>query len=306
MNTISLAELYAIILSKIKFIILMSAAFFFVGFFINFFFLTPKYTASSVVMNSISLGQGYKSAKAFSGQGGLQGSISSVLGSGGSSSGESLNLVLEIAKTRDFITKFIDRHNLYPYILAFDSYDKKNEIIYFKRSYNSELNTWKGAYTNKAKMIDEAYRIFKSKHLNIVSDLDMKVGTISLTYYSPVISYDWANKFIADLDMVFREKEKNKAVSNIEYLRTSLSTIRAEGAKMQTSYLLENELQKLMKAEATETFAFEILEPPFLPINKSSMSGLFFSLIFSLIGLILSMFIYVFPSIYKSATGDME
>ena len=112
-------------------------------------------------------------------------------------------------KTRDFITKFIDRHNLYPYILAFDSYDKKNEIIYFKRSYNSELNTWKGAYTNKAKMIDEAYRIFKSKHLNIVSDLDMKVGTISLTYYSPVISYDWANKFIADLDIVFREKEKS-------------------------------------------------------------------------------------------------
>lgn len=261
-------------------------------------FSDPKYTSSAVLVKEVALGAGASSSRGSSSGGGGLGGLSSLLGGEGNKLGL-MGFSLKIAATRNFILQFIKRHDLYPFLLAYDSYDAKTQTVFFDNGiFDQKNNKWLNKYNNHLIRDDEAVQAFR-KILSIVRNEEDNIGIISVTYYSPKLAYEWTEKFIQDLNTHMRNEEKLKAANNITFLEEKLSAIRQDTLRLQFSFLLESEISKLMSAEVQEEFAFQIIEPPYLAINKSSGSRLFFIFSFAFLGAFVFLITKFIPSLFK-------
>jgi len=262
------------------------------------FFIEPRYTSSAVLVKEVELGRGIASSAGGSGRGGSLGGLSQFI-SGGENELGLMGFSLKIADTRNFILQFINRHNLSPYLLAYDSMNKKTgEVNIDNDIYDVKNTKWLNKYKDHQIRDDDAVREFR-KILSIVKNEEENFGAISITFYSSKLAYEWTSNFVFDLNNFMRNQEKEKARKNISFLEDKLSEIRQDTLRLQFSYLLESEISKLMSAEVQEEFAFQVIEPPFLSIKKSSGSRLYFIISFAFLGAFIYILAIFIPSLFK-------
>lgn len=179
-----------------------------------------------------------------------------------------------------------------PDLMAIDSWDPKtNKMIYDDDIFDISSNSWVRDFSYPKKLIpsaQESFEIFEEEHFKLIEDKTTGFITLSVKHNSPFIAQKWVEIVVQEINTFYRQKDKSEGEETVAYLyeqmmKTSLSEI-----KEVTAELLQREIQKLSLVEVNENYVFEYIYPPSVMEKKSEPLRLFIFILFSVIGIILS------------------
>ena len=202
--------------------------------------------------------------------GGLASLAGISLPSGGGSESE---LLLEIMQSRAFVREFIAEHNLTPRLMAVASYDPMTGVETFDTElYNPDTQTWvrvveppKQPAPSVEEQVDAFLEVFKVNQ----GKGDSVIG-LSFTHPSPRFGAEVIDLLIARLDDYARERDQAKAEQSIEYLEGKLRETRLTEVQRVLYDMIESQTKTLMLAEVNQDYAFQVIDPPYIPEKRSS------------------------------------
>jgi uncharacterized protein involved in exopolysaccharide biosynthesis len=203
-------------------------------------------------------------------------------------------LALEVLKSRVFLEKFINKHQLLVPLIAAKNWNAKtNTLIFNDEIYNVTTKQWLREVEAPKKPEPsswQAYKVFKS----ILSvTIDKKIGVITLTieHYSPEIATQWLLWLVSDINAAMREQDKAVAQRSIDYLSTKLKETQL--AKMQTVLyqLIEQQTKTIMLAEVSLEYVLKTIDPANVPEEKAKPKRALIVVLGTMLGGILSVLI---------------
>ncbi|EGR1119506.1 TPA: Wzz/FepE/Etk N-terminal domain-containing protein [Vibrio parahaemolyticus] len=183
-------------------------------------------------------------------------------------------LAVQVMQSRQFISNFINKHNLLVPLMASQDWDlRENKLILNSDVYNANEDTWlrKANGLRGHKPSDqEAFEVFIQNVFSVDLDKESGLYTVAVKYYSPYIAQEWVNWLVEDINQVMRERAIAEASQNLTYLNAQLQ--KTSIADMQSTFykLIEEQTKTLMLAEVQEEFIFKVVDPAVVPEIKDS------------------------------------
>ncbi|WNO07865.1 Wzz/FepE/Etk N-terminal domain-containing protein [Teredinibacter sp. KSP-S5-2] len=210
---------------------------------------------------------------------------------------------IEKMVSRDFIVRFIKKHQIGVDLIASKSWDKDNDRLILDSSiFNKEGNKW----ISKPPTDEELYKAFVDR---LSVDKNSKTGYVyvSLEFYSPAHAQRWLTMLIQDINTHVREKEVLEATRSIEYLSSQLSNTSVAELRAAFYQLIEEQTKKIMLSEVREQFVFDMVDPPNTPDNKFKPRRAVMVVVAALLASILTSFgLIIFFMIKVKLTGKVR
>ena len=223
--------------------------------------------------------------------GGNLGGIASLAGISLSSDGDvSKSSIVEATfKSRVFINHLLNQEKFLFNLMAVNGYDvNNNKAIIDTNLYDIEKASWK---TNKKpKNIDSYYAFLNN--FSYSRDDETGLVTVSFKNFSPYISKDLLDTLLFEIDAIIKNKDIIETEKSLVYLQDQLEKTQQSDIRASINSLIFNELQAQMVANISESYLFDTIDPPYVPIEKSSPVRSAISVFGTLFGFILSI-IYV-------------
>nr|WP_310650230.1 Wzz/FepE/Etk N-terminal domain-containing protein [Colwellia sp. MB02u-6] len=302
-DEIDLAELWHAIWSG-KLLIIVISVFFAISSIIYAINHPNIYKATTLLAPASEQGGASGLAKMAGQFGGLASLAGINLGGGGT---DKTGLALEVLKSRVFLEKFINRHQLLVPLMASENWDvKTNTLIYNDEIYNSTTKTWLReveAPKQPEPSSWEAYKAFKDI-LAVVTDKETGMMTLTVEHYSPEIATQWLLWLVSDINAAMREQDKAEAQRSIDYLSTKLQETQL--ADMQTVFyqLIEQQTKTIMLAEVSLEYVLKTIDPANAPEEKSKPKRALIVVLGTILGGILSVLIVLVR--YFSNKGNKD
>ncbi|MCG6449492.1 Wzz/FepE/Etk N-terminal domain-containing protein [Vibrio parahaemolyticus] len=215
-----------------------------------------------------------------------------------------VDLAVQVMQSRQFIERFINKHELLIPIMATKSWDlTQNELVIDKDVYDPASGEWlrdpKGLRGAKP-TAQEAFEVFNKEILTIKSDKESGLYNLSITYYSPYLAQQWVEWLVEDINKVMRERTIKESSQNLAYLNTQLQ--KTAVADMQSTFykLIEEQTKSLMLAEVQEEFVFKTVDPAVVPEIKAKPNRALICILGTFLGTLLSVILVVFHYIKKT------
>lgn len=205
---------------------------------------------------------------------GLAGSLGGLAGLAGlnlnTSKRDSLQIALEIAKSKKFLFNLIESEDIKVKVFAAKKWDKETDTLtYNEKVYNAQTNTWVRDEPNPEPTTFEVYKVLKD-NLTINFDEKNTLVKISYVHVSPHFSYRLVNKIEKKLNSVLKERNINDAKISIELLENSATTTSNIDLKGLLYELVEEQTKKLLLAQSRQYYILEPIDPPIVPEEKST------------------------------------
>jgi uncharacterized protein involved in exopolysaccharide biosynthesis len=223
--------------------------------------------------------------------GGLASLAGINLGGGGS---DKTGFALEVLKTRIFLEKFINKHQLLAPLMAAENWNAKtNTLIFNDDIYNATTKTWLReveAPKQPQPSSWQAYKAFKNI-LAVETDKGTGMITLSIEHYSPEIATQWLLWLVSDINAAMRDQDKAEAQRSIDYLSTKLQETQL--ADMQTVFyqLIEQQTKTIMLAEVSLEYVLKTIDPANAPEQKAKPKRALIVVLGTMLGGILSVLI---------------
>lgn len=187
-----------------------------------------------------------------------------------------------------------------PNLMAFNSWDQnENTLLYKENLYDVSANKWLINKNNKKKpSAQDAFIVFKSKHININEDKKSRFVTISIKHESPYIAKKWVEVFVDEINYLYRKQDKEKSELAIEYLYNKINETNYAETKELIALLLQQEIQKLALIEANKFYVYEYIDYPAVMEHKSEPNRSFICITGSILGFLISIFITLMKHFY--------
>lgn len=181
-------------------------------------------------------------------------------------------IAVEIAKSRQFVSQFVRRHQLeVPLIAAIKADKKTGELIINGDIYDSQHNRWLRPATLNKTSAPTDQELVKAFNAIASISLDKKSGlaTVSVEYYSPQMAKQWVDWLVSDLNATMKARDQAETARNIAYLKAQLE--KTAVADMQTVFykLIEEQTKTQMLAEVNPEYVFKTLDPAVVPEEKA-------------------------------------
>lgn len=220
--------------------------------------------------------------------GGLASLAGISLPSGGSSEKA---IGVEVLRSRQFVTDFIDRRNILPELMATRSYNPlTREITYDKKIFDPEINTW----SRKVKppfqprpSAQEAYEEFMEIY-SVSEDRDSGFITLSLEHKSPILAQQWVTWLVEDINEKMMLKATTEAQQSIQFLTEQLQNTQVVDLQEVFYSLIEEQTKTIMLAKVRPEYLFETIDPAIEPEEKTKPSRALICIIGTMLGGILS------------------
>lgn len=181
-------------------------------------------------------------------------------------------LAIEVLKSRQFASDFIQKHNILPDLMAAKKWDREqNSIIYDEADYLAATKTWVRevkAPFNPEPSMQEAYKIF-SKSVAINSDKETGMVTISVEHLSPTVAQRWVAWLIQDINQVMKERDVAEANRSSEFLNKQIALTNVADIKTILYKLVEEQAKTIMFAEVRDEYVFKTIDPALVPEEKA-------------------------------------
>ena len=143
----------------------------------------------------------------------------------------------------------------------------------------------------------ELYNIFLSK---LIINENSKEGVINIAFEWPNAfqAAKWINWLISDLNMLLREQERKQAERSIYYLKEQLHNTQLVDIQKSLFQLIESQLKIVMLANATEEYAFKVIDPATIPEIKSKPKRSITVVLGFLVGVIIGSFFLLIKNIF--------
>lgn len=223
---------------------------------------------------------------------------------GGASGSDKTSLALEILKSRYFISRFIDKHDLYADLMAVKSWEKKTNAIYYNSAvYDSNTSKWIGGDGNSRPSIQKAYEEF-NRVFSVSVEPANNVYKISINHLSPFVSQHWVNLLIKDINEEMRSRDIADSEKSIAYLEKRITETNVSDLKVSLYSLIEEQTKTLMLANVRDEYVFKVIDPAIAPEKRFSPSRSIIVILSSFVGFLLSSVLFVLTSLFKRGFGS--
>ncbi|APD91848.1 LPS O-antigen length regulator [Alteromonas mediterranea] len=202
------------------------------------------------------------------GQFGGLASLAGVNLGGGSNKAQ---LAVEVLKSRQFTSDFINKHNILPELMGVHSWNmQKNELIYDEELYDGESGEWTRVVTAPLvpePSMQEAYKEFK-KVFSVNNDKETGLITLSVSHVSPYVAKQWVSWLVEDINQTMKEREVLEAKKSTEFLQHQLNQTEIADIREVLYKLVEEQTKTIMFAEVRDEYVFKTIDAAFVPEEK--------------------------------------
>ncbi len=246
------------------------------------------------------------------GLGGLAGqfgglaSLAGVNLSGGKA--DKTTMALEILKSREFFSKFAQRHDILADLMASEGWDiYNNEVIYDEDIYLQNENEW--VRKVKAPMqarpsLQEAKKTF-DRILKIQQNNDTGMVNISIEHYSPYVAKQWIDWLVRDINLDMKNRDKQEAEKSITFLQSQIEKTKILEHKTLLYQLIEEQTKTLMFAEVRDEYIFKIIDPPVIAEVRAKPNRALIVILCLMLGSLSSM-ILILVRYYKNKSSTQK
>ncbi|ROQ22542.1 Wzz/FepE/Etk N-terminal domain-containing protein [Gallaecimonas pentaromativorans] len=190
----------------------------------------------------------------------------------GGGSTDKTTLALQVLQSREFIGNFIDKHQILVPLMAAKGWNRDTDsLIWDTDVYNPENKTWvrkvKPPFQPKPSA-QEAYKEFTKNILSSSQDKETGMVTVSVSFYSPEMSQQWATWLVKDLNDVMRQRDMAEAKKSIQYLDEQINKTNLTDLRTMLYQLVEQQTKTLMFAEVRDEYVFKTVDPAIVPEEK--------------------------------------
>ncbi|MBK93433.1 MAG: hypothetical protein CMP33_04125 [Rickettsiales bacterium] len=267
-DEITLFDLWEIIYQSKKFLIISTLIFSMISVFYslslppvwkaNLLMISPQQTQSNFQNSTSSLG-----------------GIASLAGISLPQSSNDVQTALAVLDSRIFLENFIIENNILE-VLYNDDWDSENGEWYDERP-----NIW------------SAVNLFKSLTSHKF-DPDSGVIIFSIEWEDPELAASWTNNLIQELNNFLRDEEIKTGESNIFFLQQQAELASFSNLKLMLDDLILEEIKKITLAKASKDFAFKILDPAVVPLERYGPQKRLIVIFGTIIGFSISIFLVFF------------
>jgi uncharacterized protein involved in exopolysaccharide biosynthesis len=268
-DEIDLRELFSVIWQG-KYLIIAITAIFAIGSVI-FAIKQPNIYKSEALLAPASAEQGGGGLAALAGQfGGLASMAGINLGGGGGA--DKTQLAIEVIKSRQFTSDFIQKHDILADVMAAKNWDMANDkIIYDADKYLVETKEWirevDAPFKPKPSM-QEAYKEF-SKVIAVNAAKDTGMVTISVEHVSPAIAQQWVTWLVEDINKVMKDRDVLEAMRSTEFLNQQIEQTNVADIRTMLYKLIEEQAKTIMFAEVRDEYVFKTIDPALVQEEKA-------------------------------------
>ncbi|WP_245423081.1 Wzz/FepE/Etk N-terminal domain-containing protein [Shewanella frigidimarina] len=297
-DEIDLRELFAVICQGKWFIIAITAVFAIgaVIFAIN----QPNIYKSEALLAPADSENGGGGLAALAGQfGGLASMAGINLGGGGV---DKTQMAIEVMKSRQFTSNFIQDHNILPDLMAAKKWNMAdNTISYDGELYNKADKTWLRIVDAPFKpepSMQEAYKVF-SKIIAVNAAKETGMVTVSVEHLSPAVAHQWVNWLVQDINKEMKDRDVAEATRSTTFLKSQIEQTNIADIRSILYKLIEEQAKIIMFAEVRDEYVFKTIDPSIIPENKTSPKRGTICLLGTLIGLMLGLSVVVARFAFK-------
>ena len=247
--------------------------------------ITNVYTSESVLVNRDKQDSPMSN---FSG-------LASLAGVDLSAQGASLNKVMGIIESREFVKHLITFDNVLPSLMAAQSFNANTkEIIFDDEIYNHETKSWvRDAPANRG-VVPSYIEAHKEYSEMISMTKDRLTGHVSLKveHVSPIFAKEFLSLVINEANNVQRNIDVDSSTKALLYLRDQLSKTPQVEIRDSISKLIENQLETQMMASIHDDYVLMTLESPFTPERKSGPIRSLIVILSTLVGVFLALVLF--------------
>ncbi|MCU8044157.1 MULTISPECIES: Wzz/FepE/Etk N-terminal domain-containing protein [unclassified Shewanella] len=267
-DEIDLRELFSVIWQG-KWLIIAITAVFAIGAVI-FAIKQPNIYKSEALLAPASEEQGGGLSALASQFGGLASLAGVNLSAKGST--DKTELAIQVLKSRQFTSDFIQRHNILADLMAAEKWDRDaDKLIYDPKLYNEQTNTW----VREAKVpfkpepsMQEAYKVF-SKMIAVNKAKETGMVTISVEHLSPAVAQQWVAWLIQDINKVMKDRDVAEANRSSEFLNKQIALTNVADIRTILYKLVEEQAKTIMFAEVRDEYVFKTIDPALVPEEKA-------------------------------------
>jgi len=225
------------------------------------------------------------------GMGGLAGQfggLASLAGINlGSGSIDRTTLALEVMKSREFITKFVQSHDLLVPLMAADGWDQgRNELTIDPKLYDIDAAEWvrepQGIY-GKVPTNLEAVEAF-SERLDVQQEKSTGLVKVEIEHYSPEVAKQWVDWIVEAINSEMKARDKSEAERSVAYLERQLAQTRVAEMQNVLYQLIEDQAKTIMFAEVRDEYVFKTIDPAVVAEKKASPSRALICILGSFLG----------------------
>ena len=211
-----------------------------------------------------------------SGLSGLAGQFGGLAGLAGIDIGgeeaSKTQIALETLKSRSFFAEYMYEGSLVA-LMAAEGWDRESgKIIVNEEIYDPSSQKWiREAQLpfKKKPSVQEAYEVFISDHLVVAEDQKTGFVTLAVKHYSPSLARDWVLAVLRGIEASIRDKEVREAERSIAFLKAESAENSLISLNEVFASLIEEQTKKIVLANASEEYVFEVIEPPVAAELKS-------------------------------------
>lgn len=183
-------------------------------------------------------------------------------------------VALDLAKSRQFVTQFINKHQLAVPIMAATAMDEKTQQLRIDPDlFDQKSGKWVRKVKATKKPEPSHWELYKAFNEIFSLERDKTSGlvTVAFDYYSPAMAKQWVDSFIVELDSAMKEPDLADAERNIAYLMQQLSKVPKDDKEMREvlSKSIREQDNIRMYVKANPEYAFKVLDPADIPEEKA-------------------------------------
>ena len=211
-----------------------------------------------------------------------------------SQDGSRAQLGIQLLKSRAFVGDFVERHEILPDLMAVEAWDVNSRTISYDRDvFDEKTGTWlrdvEFPQTPEPSRL-EAYKEFM-KIMNVSEDARTGYVSLSVEHKSPEVAARWVALLIEDVNRIVKAQDVDEAKRSIEYLKRQAENTTLRDLQAVFFELIQSQTETVMLAEVRQEYVFKIIDPPFVPEEKSKPSRALICIVGTLLGAILGMII---------------
>ncbi|WP_076922953.1 Wzz/FepE/Etk N-terminal domain-containing protein [Pseudoalteromonas sp. SK20] len=215
---------------------------------------------------------------------------------GGGSSNKA-QLAIEVLKSRQFTSDFIQKHNILPDLMAAESWNMQtNTVVYNSEIYDAQNNKWvrevKAPFKPKPSM-QEAYKEF-SKIISASTDKESGMVKIVIEHVSPYVAQQWVDWLIKDINATMKQRDVQEAIKSTDFLTQQLEQTKIADIRAVLYKLVEEQTKTIMFAKVRDEYVFKTIDAALVPEEKFKPKRALIAILGTMLGGMLSvMFVLI-------------
>ncbi|USD38661.1 Wzz/FepE/Etk N-terminal domain-containing protein [Ferrimonas sp. SCSIO 43195] len=234
------------------------------------------------------------------------GGLAAMAGINLNSSGniDKVTLSIEVLRSRNFLSKFIYRHDILIPLMAGNGWDEvTNRVLLDPSIYDEKNESWiREATINRTSEPTAQEAIEKMLEIMSVSvDKNTGMVRVSIDFLSPTLAKNWVDWIISDINDEMRMRDLSEADKSIKYLKEQLRHTVVADMKSVLYQLIEEQSKTKMFAEIRDEYIFKTIDMAVIPEKKLKPKRAIICVFGTFIGFILGVCLVVFRHFYNGS-----